>query len=84
MRGSHFTGGEQITVPVTVAWCELDRLVPPRAVPGLRAHALTLRDCGHVPMTDDPQAVADVLLLGSADDAVDQRVSSSSSTIGET
>ncbi len=84
MRGSHFTAAEQITVPVTVAWCELDRLVPPRAVPGLRAHAVTLRGCGHVPMTDDPQAVAEVLALGSADDAVDQRVSSSSSTTGET
>jgi pimeloyl-ACP methyl ester carboxylesterase len=69
MRGSHFTGGDEITVPVTVAWCEFDRLVPPRAVPGLSAHALTLRDCGHVPMTDDPQAVADVLLAGSRDGA---------------
>jgi pimeloyl-ACP methyl ester carboxylesterase len=86
MRGSQFTGADEITVPVTVAWCEFDRLVPPRKVPGLRAHALTLRGCGHVPMTDDPDAVARVLLHGS-DDAEprdDQRVSSSSSTIGET
>lgn len=84
MRGSHFTGGDEITVPVTVAWSELDRLVPPRTVPGLRAHVVTLRDCGHVPMTDDPQAVADVLLIGSRDGAPnDQRVSSSSSTTGE-
>jgi pimeloyl-ACP methyl ester carboxylesterase len=85
MRGSHFTAAEEITVPATVAWCELDRLVPPRRVPGLRAHAVQLRGCGHVPMTDDPQAVARVLLRGSADGDRDaRRVSASSSTIGET
>jgi pimeloyl-ACP methyl ester carboxylesterase len=72
MRGSRFTGGEQIRVGVTVAWCERDRLVgPPRVMP-LRARALTLYDCGHVPMTDDPAAVARVLLLGSRDEAAIQ------------
>ncbi len=70
MRGSHFTGGEQIRVPVTVAWCARDRLVhPPRVMP-LRARALTLHDCGHVPMTDDPVAVARLLLMGSREDDV--------------
>jgi len=86
MRGSHLTQADEITVPVTIAWCELDRLVPPRRVPGLRAEALVLRGCGHVPMTDDPEAVAEVLLVGSRDGGrpEGQRVSSSSSTIGET
>ena len=69
MRSSHFTGGEQLRVPVTIAWCDGDRLVgPPRSMP-IRARVLTLHDCGHVPMTDDPAAVARVLLLGSREAA---------------
>jgi pimeloyl-ACP methyl ester carboxylesterase len=27
---------------------------------------LTLTDCGHVPMTDDPEQVSQVILAGSA------------------
>ena len=67
----HFTGGEHITVPVTIAWGERDRLLIPRqahraqrAIP--HARVLTLRDCGHVPTYDDPEQVARVLLDGSA------------------
>lgn len=66
-----FGGGEQITVPVTIAWGERDRLLLPRqarraqrAIPSVRI--VTLRGCGHVPMSDDPEQVADVLLAGSA------------------
>jgi pimeloyl-ACP methyl ester carboxylesterase len=67
MRAGHFTGGDAIDVPVTMAWCELDRLIArPRRLP-FAAHELVLRDCGHVPMYDDPEAVAAVLLAGSAD-----------------
>jgi pimeloyl-ACP methyl ester carboxylesterase len=69
MRGSHFTGGERISVPVTVAWCDKDRLVSrPRVMP-LRARELTLHDCGHVPMTDDPAAVTRVIMLGAGGSA---------------
>jgi pimeloyl-ACP methyl ester carboxylesterase len=57
-------------VPVTIAWGTKDRLLPPRQVlqakerlPGARI--LPLPGCGHVPMTDDPALVADVLLQGS-------------------
>jgi pimeloyl-ACP methyl ester carboxylesterase len=67
----HFTGGEEIDVPVTVAWGERDRLLLPRqapraaaAIPGARS--VVLRGCGHVPTWDDPEQVARVLLEGSA------------------
>jgi pimeloyl-ACP methyl ester carboxylesterase len=66
----HFHGGEQIKVPVTIAWGEKDRLLLPRqarraaqAIPS--AALVTLWDCGHVPTYDDPPQVARVLLDGS-------------------
>lgn len=66
-----FAGDEKITVPVTIAWGERDRLLIPRqarraqrAIP--HARVSTLRDCGHVPTYDDPEQVARVLLDGSA------------------
>jgi pimeloyl-ACP methyl ester carboxylesterase len=54
--------------PATIAWGEHDRLLlysrqAPRAermLPGVR-HT-TLRGCGHVPMTDDPEQVASAIL----------------------
>ncbi len=59
-----------IPVPVTIAWGEQDRLLRPhqsrraaRAIPSARI--VTLRGCGHVPFSDDPQQVAEVLLEGS-------------------
>jgi pimeloyl-ACP methyl ester carboxylesterase len=65
-----FSGGESISVPVTIAWGERDRVLLPhqakraaRAVPS--AKMLTLEGCGHVPMTDDPDQVARVILDGS-------------------
>jgi pimeloyl-ACP methyl ester carboxylesterase len=67
-----FWDGEQISVPVTIAWGEKDRLLLPRQarraarlIPGARI--VSLRDCGHVPMYDDPDQVAQVLLDGSRD-----------------
>lgn len=60
----------QITVPVTIAWAEHDRVLWPRqaaraaaAVPSARM--LTLAGCGHVPTFDDPDQVARVILEGS-------------------
>jgi len=66
-----FTGGEQIQVPVTIAWAERDRLLLPRQAPRAAravpsAKMLTLRGCGHVPTCDDPEQVARVLLDGSS------------------
>jgi pimeloyl-ACP methyl ester carboxylesterase len=66
----HFTGGDQINVPVTIAWGEHDRLLLPRQAPrAIRAiptaRSITLTGCGHVPTFDDPEQVARVLLEGS-------------------
>jgi pimeloyl-ACP methyl ester carboxylesterase len=66
-----FTGGEKITVPVTIAWGEKDRLLLPRQARRAKAaisdaRMVTLRGCGHIPMYDDPEQVARVLLEGSA------------------
>jgi pimeloyl-ACP methyl ester carboxylesterase len=66
MRAAVFSGVEQIRVPVTLAWAELDRLVrrPRETAPGWRT--LMLKDCGHIPTWDDPDQVARVLLRASA------------------
>jgi pimeloyl-ACP methyl ester carboxylesterase len=65
-----FRDGEAIDVPVTIAWGQRDFLLIPRqgrravrTIPGARL--VTLRGCGHVPTYDDPQLVAEVLLVGS-------------------
>ncbi len=70
MLAEPFTGGEQIEVPVTIAWGEKDHLLLPRqaaraarALPA--AKSVTLHGCGHVPTYDDPDQVACVLLEGS-------------------
>jgi pimeloyl-ACP methyl ester carboxylesterase len=67
---SQFTGSIPADVPVTIAWGSKDRLLSRRQ--GLVAKAqlpaarfVLLRGCGHVPMTDDPELVARVLLEGS-------------------
>jgi pimeloyl-ACP methyl ester carboxylesterase len=62
MRADVFTGIEEITAPVTLAWAEHDRLVSrPRSRPA-GARMVTLRGCGHVPTWDDPDQVARLLL----------------------
>ena len=58
-------------VPVTIAWGEHDRLLPRRQARVARAKLPTaqfvlLPGCGHVPMTDNPSLVADLLLRGSS------------------
>jgi pimeloyl-ACP methyl ester carboxylesterase len=66
-----FTGAMP-DLPVTVAWGTRDRILQrPRAdlvtrlIP--QARLLSLPGCGHVPMSDNPDLVAHVLLTGSAD-----------------
>jgi pimeloyl-ACP methyl ester carboxylesterase len=70
LAAGKFTGGEQIDVPVTIAWGDHDRLLLPRqawraarAIPVARV--LALAGCGHLPMYDNPELVARVLLEGS-------------------
>jgi pimeloyl-ACP methyl ester carboxylesterase len=66
MRAGRFRGLGEISVPVTLAWCEHDRLVaPPRHVP-LGVRSVRLRGCGHVPAWDEPEQIARVLLDGSS------------------
>jgi pimeloyl-ACP methyl ester carboxylesterase len=69
-RTTTFRGKVQ-DVPVTIAWGTRDRLL--RSSQAVRAqqalpHArfVWLQGCGHVPMGDDPQLVAQVLLEGSS------------------
>jgi pimeloyl-ACP methyl ester carboxylesterase len=71
LHAMEFTGGAGITVPVTIAWGNKDRLLLPRqvrragrAIP--RSRLVSLRGCGHVPTTDDPEQVARVLLEAAA------------------
>ncbi len=65
-----FTATVPDDVPVTIAWGTSDRVLPVsnvrvarRAIP--RARFVPLPGCGHVPMTDDPDLVARILLAGS-------------------
>lgn len=58
-------------VPVTIAWGTHDRVLRPHQAKRARrilpsATHITLPHCGHVPMSDNPALVADVLLRGSA------------------
>jgi pimeloyl-ACP methyl ester carboxylesterase len=66
MRAAVFTGVEDIRVPVTLIWGELDGLVrrPDETVEDWRT--VVLRGCGHIPTWDDPAQVARALLLASA------------------
>jgi pimeloyl-ACP methyl ester carboxylesterase len=66
-----FTNEIPTSVPVTIAWAARDLVLPPWQAEVARAilpHAehVKLRGAGHVPMWDDPQHVAEVLLRGSA------------------
>lgn len=55
------------TVPVTIAWGDQDRILPPRQAQRAArllpaAHHVTLPGCGHVPMSDDPDLVSKIIL----------------------
>ena len=67
---TRFTASVPDDVPVTVAWGTSDRVLPRSSVRVARrqlpkARFVPLPGCGHVPMTDDPDLVARVLLAGS-------------------
>lgn len=65
MRASRFTRLEHVRVPVTFAWPDRDRLVARPAHLPPKVRNVELRDAGHVPMWDQPDAVASLLLSGS-------------------
>jgi pimeloyl-ACP methyl ester carboxylesterase len=60
-----------LDVPVTIAWAARDLVLPPWQAEVAKqmfplAEHIMMRGVGHVPMTDDPQFVAKILLRGSA------------------
>ena len=65
MRAGRFQGLERIRVPVTLGWCELDRLVAKPAHLPSTVRSVDLAGCGHVPMWDAPDKVTNLLLAGS-------------------
>jgi pimeloyl-ACP methyl ester carboxylesterase len=69
-RGGFRFTGPVTDVPVTIAWAQHDRILARPRVAELRKVAPNgtfklLPGCGHVPMGDDPELVARVLLDGS-------------------
>ena len=70
-RSADFGFAGPVPVPTTIAWGTRDGLLlPSQALRARRvlpeARHVWLRGCGHVPMSDDPEQVARVLLEGSA------------------
>ncbi|WP_405485720.1 alpha/beta fold hydrolase [Nocardia sp. NBC_00511] len=73
---TRFTGGQSISVPVTVAFGDLDRMLPHstsqvRDELPAQTRWLTLPDCGHVPMWDNPELIARTILEGTAEHATE-------------
>jgi pimeloyl-ACP methyl ester carboxylesterase len=62
MRASTFGALADIRVPVTLAWPEHDRIVARLRHPPPNVRTVVLRDAGHLPMWDDPEQVAALLL----------------------
>jgi pimeloyl-ACP methyl ester carboxylesterase len=65
MRAGTFTRLAEITVPVTIVWPQYDRVVSrvDDTPPGIEVRELP--GTGHIPMWDDPEAVAQALIAGS-------------------
>jgi pimeloyl-ACP methyl ester carboxylesterase len=66
-------GLDEIRCPVTIAWGTWDRLLPYRQAVRFQAairgaELRPLRRLGHVPMSDDPEQVAEVILEGAESD----------------
>lgn len=64
-----FTPGEPRGIPVTIAWADRDKVLLPyqaRRARRVMPHAthVWLDDCGHVPMPDDPELVAETIIAG--------------------
>lgn len=81
-RRARFQGGASIKVPVTLAWGDQEKLIPPsaRRDDELPAHTrtITLTGCGHVPFWDDPDQVVQVIVTTTA------RAQASTPTAGPT
>jgi pimeloyl-ACP methyl ester carboxylesterase len=76
MEKANFRDGAAIQVPVTIAFGSRDRVMLPvvarrRAQLPEQARWCKLSGCGHIPMFDDPEAVAALLVEASGRSAVD-------------
>ncbi|WP_188186897.1 alpha/beta fold hydrolase [Nonomuraea sp. SYSU D8015] len=72
-RASDLFSGDMPDIPVTIAWGTCDRILPAhqaeRALARIpRARLVWLPGCGHVPMNDAPEPVADLILTTSRSD----------------
>jgi pimeloyl-ACP methyl ester carboxylesterase len=66
-----FHDGDELRVPVTIGWGTRDRLLIPRQAGRARerlprARHVPLPGCGHIPMSDDPDGVAALILTATA------------------
>lgn len=66
------------TVPTTIAWGDRDHVLFPRQADIARrrlpeATHVSLPGCGHVPMGDNPELIAEVILRGSAETSPNDR-----------
>ena len=82
-----YSGTIPADIPVTIAWGTRDHLLPPRQVLVAmeripQANIVLLPGCGHVPMTDNPQLVADLLLAASRPSARPARQRATSTLTG--
>jgi pimeloyl-ACP methyl ester carboxylesterase len=69
MRAGRFHGLEEIACPVTLVWPDRDQRIPvPRHLPD-NVRSVMLEDAGHMPMWDQPEELAAILLEASGDDA---------------
>jgi pimeloyl-ACP methyl ester carboxylesterase len=65
MRAARFEGLERIRCPVTLVWPDHDRLIErPVWVPD-RIKNVVLKDSGHIPVWDAPEALAEILIVAS-------------------
>jgi len=70
-RRHGFQGGNDLTIPITVAFGDSDRMLRNQnyqrrdALPD-HTHWVTLPGCGHVPMSDEPRLIAETILTAIA------------------
>ncbi|RVX41364.1 pimeloyl-ACP methyl ester carboxylesterase [Nonomuraea polychroma] len=69
-RAPDLFSGEIPGIPVTIAWGSCDRILPGRQAARVltmipRARLVWLPGCGHVPMNDAPELIADLILAAS-------------------
>lgn len=62
MRAGRFSGPEEIDVPVLLAFGRQDRLIRPTRVSAPGWRTVMLEDCGHIPMWDEPELVAELII----------------------